>query len=348
VNFPRINERPAETADATKLVLKPEIAFLCPPGSDYYGPTPDPTTMQLAAYLSDEDGEVAADSPSFASSDTNILTVHPSTGLVTAVAPGRATVTVTSGARKAFSLLTVQAGNDCCEDVPVASAFVIDNSVSMSALFGAGYPTRLEAARKIAHQFLSQFNDAKDTAGFIWFNEVAGVQQELTSVIGGLLTDSSLVHAVNLIPHSASKVTSLWAGMSKALEMLRDTTNRRVIVLFSDGEDRPLPGSADAADMANEVEAFKAASGIVIVVGIRATGAGYVALRDLSSDGFFINVLDSAGVMTAIEQLAGLQCYYCSGVRPMEDGYECLSEPLPAQSPDGDALGELEQSVQTL
>lgn len=348
MKFPTIDQVPPDAVDATRLVLKPETAWLCPPGSDYYGPTPDPLTLQFAAYLSDGNGEVAASSPSFASSDTNILTINASTGLATAVAPGIVTVTVTSGARKAFAQIVVQAGADCCLDVPVATAFVIDNSYSMSALFGVGYSDRLGAAKKIAHQFTRQFNDAKDVAGVISFNEVAIVLCELTGVLGDLLVEDSITQAISLVPAGFSTKTSLLAGVAKALFMLYQTTNRRVIILLSDGENRPMAGSLDAATLANEAASFKAQGGIIICVGLRATGAGYLALRDLASGGYFLNVLDSAGVMTAINKLAGLQCYYCAGVRPMVDGYSCLASPIAGQVPDPSPLAELEQSVQTL
>lgn len=243
----------------------------------------------------------------------------------------------------AFAQITVLPGNDCCADIPVATAFVIDNSISMTALFGAGYGTRLDVAKKLAYEFSKQLNDAKDSAGVVIFNEVGIITQGLTSVVGSLLDDGSLAQALGSIVPTDRK-TSVLSGMEQALLLLNATTNKRVILLFSDGEDRPPVGSIEATTLANEATAFKAAGGIIICIGVRAVGAGYLALRDLASNGFFINILDVAGVTAAIAQLAGLQCYYCAGVRPMVDSLTCLSSPVGAQAPDGTALTELEQS----
>ncbi len=87
------------TPVATTLLLTPSSASLAIAG-----------TQALSSTVFDQVGNVMGGaSVAYASNATGVATVHPTTGLVTAVAPGSATITATSGSASDTSAITVAA-----------------------------------------------------------------------------------------------------------------------------------------------------------------------------------------------------------------------------------------------
>lgn len=354
MKFPNISEQSCETVDddrcsdaafavanpglcpnAARLVLKPETVIVC---------RGDAGTILFKAYLSQTTGETLLSGVTFASSNAALLSMNAGTGEATVLGAGIVTVSATKDGRTGFAQVTIMEGTDCCDGVVLGTVFVIDNSRSMGAAFGAGYPTRLDAAKKIAYHLARQLNTAKDLDAVESFHELPTTICPLTNVLGTTLTDPATTILGAIVSVSLqNRQTSLNLAFDRALEILDDTDlSKKAMVIISDGENRPPLGSQDLTDLIDKATAFRQAGGIVICVGIRATGDGFLLLRNLASGGFFINVLNSAGVLTAISSLAGLQCYYCGGTEPLADGYTCLTTPLGAQLPDPTPLAELE------
>lgn len=109
--------------------------------------------------------------------------------------------------------------------------------------------------------------------------------------------------------------------------------DRKVIVLVSDGNIRPALPSYSQAEMVKKANIFKTSGGIIICVGIRANGDGYLLLRTLATPGFFMNVFGDgmAPINDTIAKLGGLAGYYCAGTSPT--GTVTYGAELPDPSP---------------
>ena len=317
-------ENPSLCPNRSFLVLKPGLVTVCS----------DEGVIQFKAYVSAAAGETEAVGAVYATSDASVISINSSTGEATVVGAGVATISASLAGDFAFSQITVTAGTNCCDDVTIATAYVLDNSLSSNVHFDVAYSSRLAAAKKVAIQLVRQLNTDKETAAVIKFNRVAETVIELTSVVGDAFTADSLVHAIeNIAPTTLN--TSVKEGFDHAVDLLAlSGAGRRIIVLLSDGQSRPHPTLVEQQQLLDTAMAFKNSGGIIICVGLQSYGDGFSLLRNMASGGWFINLLDDAGVIDGIETLAGMQCYYCGGNRPLTDGYSCASVPPTAQAPE--------------
>ena len=317
-------ENPSLCPNRSFLILKPGLITVCS----------DEGTILFKAYTSDSSGETLAVGAVYATSDASVISINSSSGAATIVGPGIATISASFSGKFAFSQITVTAGSNCCDDVTIATAYVIDNSLSSKMHFDTANASRLAAAKKVAVKLATQLNDAKETAAVIKFNRVAETVLELTSVIGDAFTADTLVNAIESIAPTTYN-TSVKEGMDRAINLLSlSSAGRKVIVLLSDGQSRPHPSLSEQQELLDSADAFKNSGGIIICVGLQSYGDGFNLLRNLASGGWFINMLNDAEVLTGIAALAGMQCYYCGGNRPLTDGYTCASAPPAAQAPE--------------
>lgn len=130
------------------------------------------------------------------------------------------------------------------------------------------------------------------------------------------------------------------------------STQKKSILIISDGDNRPELSSDDRAALLARCSAFKSSGGIILVVGVRASGAGYAMLQQMASGGFFINVWGEGNqpIQDAIAYLTGTMCYYCAGPRPpVGYGGGCLDDnPIPPQLPDPTPLPDIESDAEQI
>lgn len=112
--------------------------------------------------------------------------------------------------------------------------------------------------------------------------------------------------------------------------------DRKVIVLISDGKNRPALDSTAYAQMIAKADQFKASGGILICVGLRASGDGYLLLRKLATPGFFVNVFGDGmtPINDAITKLVGMAGYYCAGTNPTGSVAYVAEDPDPTPLPE--------------
>lgn len=324
MNFPEVNEDPCpDDLSATEsLLVKPSFTSECS------------GEVQFKAYLrSDSAGETLLSTGlTWSSSNPAAVTINTSTGLATIVAAGIATISVAYTTLQAAAQIEVM-GAACCDDTVVATELMIDNSRSMSATMANGQ-TRLAWSKQIAYAFMSAINLAKDFIGLSRFNVSVTEIQAIEAVLPSWAT----VNAIAQSTQNTDIKKMLLAGIAS---LNAATADRRVLVIFSDGENKltsyaPIPSSDDIIELATE---FKSAGGIIICIGAAASSDGFALLQAISSGGFFLNASTEIATDAVQDNLIGLLCYYC-GVTP---GYpQCLSEALPAQTPLSPALATLE------
>lgn len=92
-------------------------------------------------------------------------------------------------------------------------------------------------------------------------------------------------------------------------DMLAATADEKIIIIISDGEHT---SNANTQAILDTATLFKAAGGIIIAVGLRATGAGYDLLSRIATGGFFINALPN-GAADVLDQLNYLKFILCVG-----------------------------------
>lgn len=269
---------------SNRLILSPERVGIC---------LENGTSLQLRAFLSSTTmTELVAD-VTYASSDSDVLDVT-ATGLVTAVGVGSATITATytTLSLTARSTITVLSGETCCADLTVSHALLLDNSLSMGNAFDANYSTLLTAAKQLANGLLADFTAGVDSSLVFSFSTFATLRQEIEDI------------------QPTEYGTNLWSAVEAVLDVLRQTTaDRRLLVIFSDGANRPLLSLEDQEALVNACADFKAAGGYIMCVGLRAYGDGYKLLKLLASGGFFLNV--KSDVATAISNLNTMRRMVC-------------------------------------
>jgi hypothetical protein len=245
----------------------------------------------------------------YRTSNTAIALIGPANGRAFGGAEGITDVSVEWNDMMAFAQMEV---TDDCANVKVGMILLVDNSQSMDMAFTTApvpegelaYPTRLALAKAFADQFVSEVNETKDYAGLIAFNQGGVTLSDLTQDM------DALADAVATIAPS-SDATNMGDGLSDAIAILdaaqlTGTIDKKVIVLFSDGEnkigDDPIPMA----------QAFRDAGGIIVVVGVRASEIGFPVLKDITTEGMFINALPS-NTTDAKSWLGGLKGYFCAG-----------------------------------
>lgn len=95
--------------------------------------------------------------------------------------------------------------------------------------------------------------------------------------------------------------------------MATKSYSQKVIVMVSDGISAPELDSPAYNAMVAKVDAFRQSGGIVICVGLDASGAGYALMQRLATPGFFRNALSSVtgSVQDTVNSLVTLMTYYC-------------------------------------
>lgn len=273
-----------------RLIIKPEALSKC-----------NNEPVQFEAFLvSNGAEEQITNGLTFISSNQNIVLVGGLMGAGTVVGEGIANVTVTWQNLSASAQVT-GLGDNCCEDQNVGLVVALDNSQSMGQAFSSTYSTRFILAKELANNLAAELNTTKDKIGVVSFNDAANLELALSDDISEIQT---AIGAVGL----TSNKTNLFDALDKAIETANaDTTlERKVVVLFSDGENKE---GEDPYDIANN---FKSAGGIIIVVGLRASGTGFTLLNYIASGGFFLNATPE-NEEDIPAYLQGLKGYFCAG-----------------------------------
>jgi len=286
------------SAPQPTLVIKPGMAIACTLGS-----------VQFKAFLQDTTGETDVTTDTvFSSSDPTIAVVGATSGNCTGVGSGEAQISASYQTYTAFASITVMAGSDCCSSRTVAFLLLVDVTKSMSASFDANYSTRLKFAAAAARQFITKVR-RKDRVGLTTFT---GVSSTFLAPIG---TQAAALAAIPSIAQTQD-TTGFTSAITQAVSDLNNSvSDQRVLVIISDGEDETSAESADAGvDPITTADNFKQAGGIVICLGVRASGTanGYALLSELATGGFFLNALP-ANETTILDYLTGLMGYMCAG-----------------------------------
>lgn len=276
-------------------IIKPGVALICELGS-----------VKFRAFTVDDGMETDVTAQTvFTSSSNDVIIVNPTTGDATGVAAGEATITASYQGLNSQAQVSVLAGENCCDDVTVAMMVVVDQSKSMSQVFGTGYTTKLSFARAAAIALIDSVNEFKDSVGLEKFTEAGA------TLLASPTSDKDSVSA--LVPGIAQtqEDTAFYDAMETAIAALNLTgADRKMLVLITDGEDT----TASYADYNPLVLAddFRAAGGIVLCLGVRAHGPGYNFLSALSTGGFFVNAYQATSA-DALDFLIGLKGYVCGG-----------------------------------
>lgn len=278
-----------------RLIVKPDNLTLC----NLQG-------AQFQAFIVINESEIElTGGVEWSTSDANVALVGIASGNVTGVTEGIASISATYQGLTGYGQVTVLPG--CCDEQVVGTVLLIDNSASMAAQFGSPYATRLSYAKHIARRYAGELNITKDTLGLNYFaasavqvlplgDDIPVIQTAIDGIVqtmGGTNLNDALVDAISYLNSQP--------------------VDRRVVVLFSDGEnkDGPDPGMAAAQ--------FKGQGGVIVVVGIRAHDGGYNLLQRIASGGFFLNALPSNSTEVS-NLLSGLKGYFCAGNCTPEDG----------------------------
>jgi len=311
------------------------------------GDAPEPdvayaSNQQFRTFLrSDNAGEVEVTSGLlYQSSNPAVVAIDATTGVATLLSAGIATVTVVYGNLSASAQVEVVGeGNDCCSETTISTVVALDDSKSMSLVLNSG--TRLSVGKVLINALFDAMRWDKDRAGLFRFDT------DLTEVqaIGSIQPVAAVVNAIAQTTRQTNIETVLDAAIAA---LASETADRKVIVLLSDGENRPnIDGVIPSpASILTKGEAFKNGGGIIVCVGLAAAGDGFALLQALASGGFFLNAYDVATTGTAQTALVGFLCYYCAGLPPSYG--MCLTEPVGEQVPAPAALPDTElTSVQS-
>lgn len=292
-----------------RLIIKPGAVLVCALGS-----------VQFSAVLF-KDGieEDVTTKAIWRTSNAVVMMVGAVSGNATGVSEGSASIYVSYEGLTAHADVSVLSGSDCCDDASVAIMVMVDNTKSMGQAFNSQYPTKLAFAKAAAEQIISEINEQKDSVGLLKFTS------ESATVLSDPTSDKDAVEALVSGITQTQQSTSYYDALTEAIASL-DAANadRRIILLITDGEDQ-----TESYAQENPIallDEFKAAGGIVIVLGVRSHGGAYSLLSALATGGFFINGHDLTA-SASIDYISGLKGYICSGnCTPDGDVYEATGE----------------------
>ena len=298
------------------LILKPAVAILC-----LY------ESVQFRVFNYYRGIETELTDATFTSSNPTVLAVGVNSGLGTAVAGGTVTVTVTHSGLTATATIQTIGSTDCCDEITVATGIVIDTSSSSAQAFGGAYNTRLDFAKYIAEQYTSEIAEAggapKDAI------KVWTLDTNLESLIDDFSFHTGLLAvAIGNANQSANKTDLLLAFTTATDELMEVpliaegdialSPDRRVLIVISDGEHSI---NQDRQAIFDAATAFKQAGGIVIGIGLRASGLGYELMQRVCTPGYFLNALPS-NVEDIVESLNYLKSLFCGATCiPVGDEY---------------------------
>lgn len=230
--------------------------------------------------------------------DASVAQIGGGSGKCSTIAPGICAISATWQGNSGYGQLEVVA--DCAAQ-ETDFLILIDDSASMSAAFSNQYPTKLSFAKTQAQAWVETVNLTKDKVGVLRFAEATIGQIDFSQNV------ALIKNAIGLIKPTTA-TTNLKDALEAASTFFDDAgvTGRRVVVLFTDGENKaggnPLPVAAD----------FEAGGNIILVVGVRAYNGGFTLLEAIASGGFFINAYQNDQASIA-DWLSGLKGYICSG-----------------------------------
>jgi hypothetical protein len=333
---------------APSLDLRPGQALLCVEA-----------TLVFRTYLMSAAGETQLTlGVTYSTSDASILAIDSESGAATVTGSGIVTITASWGDLTAFSQITVlePVGEDCCADTQVRIVVVGDESLSMQIAWAGLGDRRRNAAYQILRRGLAgalvdpAVLSERTKAATVLFSQAALLYQAFTD-------DPSVVIYPASVPGTVSPGdTDIVAALNEALEVFTTdpVISQQIIILFSDGRNRPSLTSAERTLLIGQAQAFKEGGGVIIVFGVGATSEGFDLLRQISSGGFFINLLElnDAAYDDAADKLTHMLCLLCAGTRPTTGytgsvyTYGCADFDNGPQVPDSHDYGDVESGVQ--
>lgn len=292
---------------------------LLTPGFCVIGVGSTQATIGLLANLISEQ-QLTPSQCTYGTSDAGIASVDVN-GNVTGVSPGVAFIGITFNGVTGYATFIVQpvVNGSYCANEPVGTYIALDVSLSMMVSgFDGTFDTPLSAGKFLAKALANNLNFAKDLMGVISFDCDA-------DILLGLSNDPPTIESAitGALPQIADQdYTAMRKGMIMAIEQVRQclTCARKVVVLITDGQDEDsletLFGQALGFATTNskaleQAAAFKSRGGIIIVVGLNASGNPYTLLRSIATPGYFVNVLPNQ-VIAAKAVLLGLTPLYCA------------------------------------
>lgn len=301
----------------------------CPPIVDEE-PTPDPEppyyliikpgyalrqvgeSIQYRTYLvSDVSGEEIeiTQGLTYRSSDPTLAMIGALSGRAFGVVESMVTISVEWQDLTAYAQLEVT--SDCANE-KVGMMLVLDHSASMSEQFTAppvvagqaAYATRLDFAKALAHRFAGEVDTDKDYAGLVRFHEESSVIHPLTQDTDTLKVAINATAPTVYNTRIGDAITVAAQALDEAFDL--GTITRKVIILFSDGENK------DGEDPEDAAQAFKNSGGVIVVVGARANADGFETLQVIATDGLLLNGLKTNSTSVA-GYLSETKGYYCAG-----------------------------------
>lgn len=296
---------------AAYLVLKPSSSIIATLGS-----------VQFEPFLYQNGVETPLTSGVlFGTSDPAVFLVGASSGNGTGLTPGNVVVTASYQGLTASAEVTVVDSTIGCNQTPVATAIVVDNSKSMSLSFGGPYISRLAAAKAVATSYagtiLQVLGQPKDLVSIFSFNDTP------TQITSGFISNTTLLTSQIAGISQSQGDTDFTTALTLAISALDSTTAaEKVLLLISDGEQSDTP---TAQDILNITSAFTQAGGILICGGVRASGIGFDLLERMATGGFFINAKGNT-FNDALGGLSFLKNAVCAGsCVPAGDFYAATS-----------------------
>lgn len=274
------------------LVLKPSATVLC-----------KDKTIQLHTFIRQGTNETEITSGvTYRSSDQSIALVGAIGGNVSGVGEGQATVSAEWMGKTAYAQIQVKPTEDCCEEISNRIVVLIDVSKSMSVVFGGTYATKLAFAKAAAVKFVNGVDLTKDSVALYTFAEA------VTQVRNFSTDRPDLLNAIASLATTPQK-TNVFEGLEEAVQAVNAAEvpgSRKIIVVISDFENKLGENPVPLA------ETFFESGGIIIVVGVRTHGAGYVLGNRVATGGFFMNAYPAVATL-ALSSLDGVKAYFCSG-----------------------------------
>lgn len=260
------------------LVLKPSSSIIVTLGS-----------VQFAPFLYQNGVETPLTSGVlFGTSDPTVFLVGASSGNGTGLTPGDVVVTASYQGLTASATVTVVDSAIGCNDTPVATAILVDNSKSSSLSFGGPFISRLAAAKAVATSYagaiLQVSGHPKDSISIFSFNDAP------TQVSSGFITNTTTLASQIASIIQSQGDTDFTTALTSAIAALNATSAaEKVLLVISDGEQTDTPTTQDVLNISS---AFTATGGVIICVGLRAS-TGFDLLERMATGGFFINATAS-------------------------------------------------------
>jgi len=131
-----------------------------------------------------------------------------------------------------------------------------------------------------------------------------------TPLLAEFSSDSeAVIAAIEGIEQTELKTDLMSVFETVVPDLLARAADRRILLIISDGEHTV---DADKQAVLDAAATFKQAGGVIIVLGVRASGVGYDMLERLASGGYFINAT-SNNAESAINGLNYLKSLLCAG-----------------------------------